>query len=452
MRHAKPKSWMRKLTVAFGAGVALANLGCVSLAPAPATPEEIPSLQQRALAEPGNGNIHLRLGAALLAAGRCDEAMAAAERGLALLPNDPVGPLVMGQCLEEAQRFEEALALYSDFIEANRDAPGVAAVEGRRVIALRRQAEVVARSAIESERNLEPPDPETVGVLPFLVDGDSTYYPLRIGLANMLTTDLALIRRIPLVERVQVGALLSELRLPPELVDPATAARTGRLLGAGRMILGTVSIPSEQDMRLSSNIVLGAGEIEEPFSTSGNLQNLLNLEKELALRTAEGLGYELSESEVQRIRENVPGNLAAFLSFSRGLMAEDMGDFEAAAAHFAEAVRADPEYQEAQQRLRGAVGAEVVSAAGGGEVISVASQVDQSLGEATGTRQDVTGGPSADILATTLDSSIIDVASHQAERATEHVGSNTTTEVVIDQPPLPPLLRAFILITIVIPR
>jgi hypothetical protein len=215
------------------------------------------------------------------------------------------------------------------------------------------------------------------------------------------------------------------------------------------MVLGTVSIPSEESMRIGSNIVLGTGEIVEPYSTTGNLEDLLEIEKDLAIRTAEALGYQLTQSEIQEIRQNVPGSLTAFLSFSRGLMAEDIGDFEAAVAHYAEALRVDPGYGEAQRRLRGAVGADVVSEAGGGDATSVGSQVDQNLAEATGQDDSSLTG---DVLASTLDSSILDVASHQAERATEHAGSNDVTEVVVDDPPPDPVFRAFIYIMIQIRR
>ena len=95
--------WWKTLSFAIGVGVAVANLGCVSVVPATVTPAEIPSLRERAIREPGDGSLHLRLGAALLAAGQCEEAMTAAERGRALLPRDPAGPLIMGQCLERDQ-------------------------------------------------------------------------------------------------------------------------------------------------------------------------------------------------------------------------------------------------------------------------------------------------------------------------------------------------------------
>ncbi|MGD2122418.1 MAG: tetratricopeptide repeat protein [Gemmatimonadota bacterium] len=449
MREMIPKRWLRTLSFAFASGVVLANVGCATTGPAPVTPAEIPALRERVIQEPGNGAAHLRLGAALLAAERCDAALPVAERGRALLPTDPAGPLIVGQCLEEEGRFDEALDLYAEFIDANPDAPGVSAVEGRRVIAFKSQARAVARSAIQNEENLQTPDPETVGVLPFLVEGDPTYHPLRVGLANMLTNDLAMIQRFTMVDRVQIGALLGELQLPPELVDPATAAQTGRLLGAGRMVLGTVSIPSEESMRIGSNIVLGTGEMVEPYSTTGNVGDVLEIEKDLAIRTAEALGYQLTDSEIQEIRQNVPGSIGAFLSFSRGLMAEDIGDFETAAAYYAEAIRLDPGFGEARQRLRGATGASVVSEAGAGEATLVGDRADQNLAQATGQDDSSLVGS---LLASTLDSSILDLASHQAERATEHVGSNEVTEVVGDQPTLTQAFRAFILITIVIPR
>lgn len=448
-----PTAW-RVFSLPALLGGLLAAGGCATLGPStsPVSPEEIPGLQQRTIREPSNAAVHFRLGAALMAAGRCDEAVVAADRGRALRPQDPLGPLVIGQCLEEASRFQEALDLYASYIGANPDAPGVAAVEGRRVLALRRQARDLARTARENEENLGPADPERVGVLPFLVDGDEAYQPLQVGLANMLTTDLALLRRFPMVERVQLGALLDELQIPPDLVDPATAARTGRLLGASRMVLGTIQIPSPSEVRMASNIVLETGEIAEPYGTGGALEDLLELEKDMAVRTAEALGYQLTDAEIQRIRQNVPSSLSAFLAFSRGLMAEDLGNFEAAAAHYAEAVRADPAYQEAQQRLKEAVGAEVVSGTTEGEVTSLPTEVDQALGELTGSEAQGEGLGSAGILASTLASSIIDVASQQAERATFSVGSMIPTEVVVEPPALPPALTAYIRITITIPR
>src|SRR5205807_1560901 len=89
--------------------------------------------------------------------------------------------------------------------------------------------------------------------LPVLVAGDSTYRPLSRGLAELITTDLAYIRTLKLLERLQIGVLLDELKLgTSERADPATAARVGRLLRAERMVQGSVTIPCGGSLRRSS--------------------------------------------------------------------------------------------------------------------------------------------------------------------------------------------------------
>jgi len=422
----------------------LTSWGCASAGPPVLGPQDVPALEQRAAREPNNGRAHLELGAALAAAGRCDDAVIAAERGMGLLPADPLGPLVMGACFEEEGLFARALTLYGRFLSQHAGVPGAAAVEGRRTIALQEHARSLVRSAVRDEEYLLPADPETLGVLPFVVDGDSIYQPLSVGLAHMLTTDLALLARFPLVERVQLGALMQELALSPEAVDSSTAVRAGRLARASRLVLGTVSIPSERDTRLGGNVVLETGELVEPTLTEGELRELLELQKEYSARIAEALGYDLSEAERQRMLRNRPANLSALLAFSRGLMAEDLGDFEAAAAHYREAIAADPNYQEAQQRLRGAVGADVVSQASPGEVTRVGIQVDQALGIVPET---------PGLFAGALSGAVFDVASHQPERAMIDAGSATPSAAVLPvDNRVVPNLEAILIIIITIPR
>ncbi len=429
-----------------GMGVLILSLvlpACASFGGASVGPQDVPDLEARAQREPTNGRVQLELGAALAAAGRCDGAVAAAQRGRDLLPADPAGPLIIGQCLEDAGSYDQALALYAQYLDEHGETDGAAVVRGRRRIALQRQAEALARAALANEANLPEANPATVGVFPFLVDGDSIYQPLSVGMAHMLTTDLALLRRFPLVERVQLEALLQELQLPPELIDPATAARTGRLMRASRMILGTVSVPSEANTTLGGNIVLETGEIVDPTTTQGDLRDLFALEKELALRIAGNLGYQLSGAERQRILENRPASLAAFLAFSRGLMEEDLGNYGLAADQFREAVRADPGYGEARDRLREAVGAEVLSQSVRGDALVVARRVDQQLGAVS---------PST-LLSSTLAGAVLDLASHQPERATLDAGSAAATVDVLPQDfQAVPVLEAVLHILITIPR
>jgi len=436
-------------------GTLVASWGCATAGPPVLGPRDVPALERRALAEPNNGRAHLELAAALAASGRCYDALAAADRGRRLEPADPLGPLVTGKCLEDAGLPGHALEIYTSFLSQYGNVPGAAAVEGRRAIALQAHAKELVRAAIQEEEVLGPADPETVGVLPFVVAGDSVYQPLSVGLAHMLTTDLALLGRFPLVERIRLGAVLEELALAPEMVDPSTAVRSGRLVGAARLVLGTVSIPPSLEARLGGNVVLETGEVVEPGLTEGELRELLELQKDYSVRVAEALGYGLTEAERRRMDENRPANLRALLAFSRGLMAEDAGDFAGAAAHFREALSADPQYGEAQERYRSAVGADVVSRTAPGEIVQVVSRVDQALGlvpEAPAPSQ-VSPPPAPGLLQSTLGGAVFDVASHQSERSLVDAGSATpAASVTPSENQIVPPLEAILTIIITIPR
>ena len=420
-------------------GLVLAVSGCATAGPRAVRTEDIPVLRERAAQAPDDGDVQFLLASALASAGQCDDAVITARRGRALLPEDPTGPIILGMCLEEEGQYDEALRLYADFLFAHGDAPGAQAVEGRRVVALRLKAREEARIAIRNEGELAPAEPETVGVLPFIVDGDPEYQALSAGLAHMLTTDLALLGRFPLVERTQLDALLEELELAPDLIDPNTAARAGRLVRASRIVLGTVSVPAEGRARLGGNIVLETGELVEPFSSEGELNNILAMEKDLALDVAESLGYQLSEAERQRILENQPGSLAAFLAFSKGLQSESLGDFETAAAFYSEALRADPQYGDAQAKIRGTAGVGMGQARIAG-LTFVPEVVPMSM-------------EGFDAMAGTFASSILDIASHQSERATIDAGAiNTMIDLVPEDAQILPLLEAVITIIITISR
>lgn len=424
---------------AIPALAALALSGCATATPRPVRSGDIPQLRERVAREPNDGMAHLLLAAALASADQCEEASSSARRGRALLPEDPMGPLILGRCLEKEGAYDEALNLYAQFLFEHGDAPGAQALEGQRLVALQAKARALAREALQTEQDRGPAESEAVGVLPFIVDGGPTYEALSVGLAHMLTTDLALLRRFPMVERAQLDALVQEMELAPNLIDPATAARTGRLMRASRMILGTVSVPSDAEARMAGNIVLESGEIVEPMTTEGPLNDLLSMEKDLALGIAEGLGYQLSEAERQRILENQPASLAAFLAFSRGLFEEERGDFEAAAAYYREALRADPEFGEAQTRLRGATGVEMGQARIAG-LTFVPDMTPPQVGV-------------FDAVASTFMSSVLDLASHQPERATIDVGTSTTVvDLVPGEGEILPVLEAVITIIITIPR
>ncbi len=393
--------------ISFGTGCSMGRLAEVS-------PNEIPELEARLARQPQDGDLVLRYAAALFSAARCDTATVVAERGRQLSPANTVAPLVIGQCLEQAGRSDQAIATYRTFIEQHPEARGVRAVRGREAIAQRSWATTVARQTLQAEDSLSvlPPDPDALAVLPLLVAGDSAYQTLSLGLATIIVSDLSLLDRFRLVERLRLQALIDEIGLSrADRVQAETALRLGRLTRAGRLVQGAATIEPAGATRLEAGIVLPSGEAVSPASVGGEFRDLMRLEKELVFAIVNQLGYQLTVAERQRILENGTQSLGAFLAYADGLEAERNGNYRAAAVHFSRAVQEDPGFSAASEELSTTTGAAVVEVATPGQVTTVGATTETSA-------QPPVPGP----VAGAMGSAVGDVAGTQAETATASAG------------------------------
>ena len=362
------------------AGMSGLVVACASRGPrlAPVTPAEISALRTQALQQPNNAQVRFRLAAALMAAGQCDSAVGFANAATALAPGEAIGPMVVGGCQQKAGRYDLAFATYTDFANKYPRSPRVAAVRALADRALRTQAAQTATLALASESSLTnlAPEPSTIAVLPLTIAGDSSLQPLSRGLAELLMSDLAMVRSLRLLERIQVGALLDEMKLGQTgRTDPRTAARLGRMLRAERMVQGVAAITVNGPVRLSTTVVRGDGNIRSGAQVTGGFKQLLDLEKQLVFGLVADLGIQLTEAERQRILRQGPKNLAAFLAYSNGLEALDRGDYRAAAREFTAAVRSDPTFQPAAEHQQVASAAPAV-AASPGNVLAIAQAVE----------------------------------------------------------------------------
>jgi len=401
---------------------------CLGQRPREVSPAEIPDLEARLQREPDNVALRVRYAAALFADNRCDQATTEAQWVQQQRPADAVALLVIGQCAEKAERYGDALTTYRTFLTRYADARGTAVVRAREQLTLRAYSNQQARLALQNEAQLstQPADPNTIAVLPLTISStDTAYQALGRGLAQMITSDLSLIQRFRLVERLHLGALLDELRLgQTERVDPSTVARVGRLVQASRMVQGLATIPPEGEVRLEASVVQGTGEVSAPEAVTGRFRDLLRLEKDLIVALSARLGYQLSEAERRMILENGTQNLAAFLAYSNGLLAGDAGDYQRAAAYFSDAVRADPGFQAAQEQYQSAAVTEAVQQVTEGQVSTV------------GATSEPPGGPEP--VTNTLSNTVADVAATKAEQtAAPTPGPQPVNTPAATPPPTP---------------
>jgi len=391
--------------------------------PRSVTPAEIPTLNAQATQQPRNAQIRFRLAAALMTAGQCDSAVVVANAGQMLAPGDALGPMVVGGCQEKGGRYDLAFATYTDFAKKYPQARGVAAVRALAQLALRTQATQTAKLALARESTLTSlaPEPSTIAVLPMTIAGDSSLQPLSRGLAELLLSDLAMIRSLRLLERIQVGTLLDELKLGQSgRADPSTAARVGRLLRAERMVQGVAAITENGPVRMSATVVRGDGEVRAGAQANGTFKQLLDLEKQLVFGLTTELGIQLTDAERQRIMRQGPKNLAAFLAYSQGLDAIDGGDYRAAAAAFAAAVRSDPSFQAAREHQQAAEAAPAVQASPG-DVVTVVEAVSKITAPpepaSVGALQHVTTDVSQTITDVTGQSGLTSTLSHPTQES-----------------------------------
>jgi tetratricopeptide (TPR) repeat protein len=418
-----------RLLLPIAVGAALATSACAGRQTASVSPQEIPQLEQQLAQDPSNAEVLLRFAAALFAGGHYDSAATMARRGMAIRPEDALGPLVLGQAFERQGAYDQAVAVYAEYLAAFPEHDGAPAVRARDLIARRALANERARMALarEDELSQQPGDAQTVAVLPLEVAGDSSYQPLSRGLAEMLTADLALLERFRMVERLEVGALLDEMRLAEAgRVDEETAARMGYLLRAGRMVQGLAAIPPDADVRLEASVVRPDGRVTSPEGATGRLRDLMQMEKQVVIGVAGQLGYVLSQAERQMILENGTQSMVAFLAYSRGLVAEDLGDFPTAALHYGDAVRADPGFNAARSNYQRSVAAQEVAT-------STDDQVTTLSGQSAADPLQLPA-PLADVMASTLG----DIASTQAERNQPAARQQTTQQATTTTSASPP--------------
>lgn len=391
-------------------------------------PDEIPVLRAELDANPAQPDLRLRYAAALYTIQDCEAATSEALRALDEAPDRPLGALVIGRCLEDGADPIGARDVYRAFLNEYPDVRGADAVRGREQLAARDAATLIARDALAREADLGNPQPGVTGVLAWQVSGDPSLDAFRLGLATLVSTDLAILQRFRMVERVQLDAVLGELDLgQSDRVDAATAPRVGRLVGAERLVQGVMTGRRDGDAVLTAAVLANDGSVRQTGEQSGRFGNLMRLQKALVVDIARQMGFELSRAEQALIQRNGTQSIAAFVAFSDGLLAEERGNYTAAIEHYGEAVRLDPNFGLARRRLGTAIGIDVGADALPVQITQLVDLVVQATTEFD---------PVQLLRSDPLSTSITDIASLQGETATSSGGGDGDKEIQqLNKPP-----------------
>lgn len=323
---------------------------------------EVARLQREIADNPGDAEPLRDLGAIYVRTQRPAEGYEYLQQAFKRDRDDPKTLFYLGVASEKVGQMQTARRVYERYDEVDEDSRYRNLLRGRYEWLLRQQIRQEIQQMVQREQELAGGDvsPRIVAVLPLSYQGsDAQYAPLGRGLSEMISVDLAHIDDLRLVERVRLQELLDELELAQsDYVDPSTAPRVGRMLGAGRLIGGAYNVLDEQNLRLDVALAELERDTVAPDleSRSGALAQLFELQTEIVFRVIERLGIELTAEERAAIQYVPTENLQAFLAYSRGLLEEDEGNFEAAANAFQRAREIDPGFEravESEQRAEG---------------------------------------------------------------------------------------------------
>jgi TolB-like protein len=211
-----------------------------------------------------------------------------------------------------------------------------------------------AREALTQETGLETEQAgNTLAVLYFHnKSGKARLNPLQKGLAFMLMTDLSQVDGLVLVERVKLQALAEEMDLGVSgLVDPDSAPRVGRLLGARFLVGGDIQGMAAELGIASDVLEVPSQRVAGSPSSDGDLPKIFEMEKELLFAIIDILKIELSQQKKLELEKPFTSHIDAFYNLMYAIDSADRGDYLKADAYYKEALRKDPGLNAAREGL-----------------------------------------------------------------------------------------------------
>lgn len=379
--------------------------GCAYAIPE-VSPIDIPRLISEVSANPDDTDLQVQLGMAQYKAEEFDQALTTLQAAVDAGNESGIAFLYLGMTQESFDNWTGAREAYSRYLDVGRSDPLKQEIRGRLQLIGQNVLREQARNALAQEAELGSAEvtPRSVAIFPFAFNSDrEEYEPLIYALSDMMITDFAMSNALTVLERTQIQTLLNEMSLTESgYADAATGARAGRLLRAEHVVQGVLTTLGEEDISVVADVLnipraASAGTV----AVEDNLQNLFEMEKDLVFRTIRDvLGIELTPAEEQAIRDNRAENILAFLAYGRGLMAQDRGDYAAAAQQFQQAQDLDPSFEMAAEATSEAETLQTAAEGGTDGIQQTASTTGETGGGAVAPPPASTSGLTGDVSGT----------------------------------------------------
>ena len=197
-----------------------------------------------------------------------------------------------------------------------------------------------------------------IAVLPFsnggsYGQGKEDFAALERGIAGMMISELSQNPAARVVERQEIQHLLDEQNLGAQgRVDPQTAAKVGKLVGARYVVMGTF-VDFYGDFRVDVRLVnTETSEIVKTESERMQRDHMFDIIRNIAARLMKDANLPALQRQAsdQRMGRQVPTEALTY--YSRGLLYADHGQNDKAVEMFNRAIAIFPDYAEAKEGLQ----------------------------------------------------------------------------------------------------
>jgi tetratricopeptide (TPR) repeat protein len=357
---------------------------------------ELVELEETVKADPLNREALKQLSILLVQDHQNEKANVYLAKALRIMPDDDALLFHQGLNYEFLKDTLSAMNYYVRYREVSTLSPYRKLMEGRYLYFHRTLAykDIQYRVAKENTLSVKNIPANTLAVFPLNYYGsDSKYEPLSRGFSEMISIDLAKVKKLTVLERIRLKAVMDELEFSKSSqVDQSSAPRMGKILSARLLYSGSFDVTDEDNLKMEVNSWdINKNESGEWLNKTGKVEDLFLLEKEIVFDIINQIGIELTQDEKEQIERIPTNNINAFLEYSKGLEMQDNGQFDEAAVFFSNAIGIDPNFTEA----------------------SINSDVSTSINNSSGTSDDLLGSTvntvgGKDLTSTFKDNIVID--------------------------------------------
>ncbi|HET8654024.1 MAG TPA: CsgG/HfaB family protein [Longimicrobiaceae bacterium] len=177
--------------------------------------------------------------------------------------------------------------------------------------------------------------------------------PLEVGMQQMLLTELAQNNALRIVERSSLKALLDEQNLVEAgRVDPSTAAKIGKLVGARYVVTGSF-VDLYGNFRLDGRVVdVQTGEVLRTAQVQAKDDKMYDLIVQLSGKITDGLDLPPLDPAVRQARAERQIPPEAITLYSRAQVYQDGGQKERAIELYRRIAHDFPQMTEAREALQ----------------------------------------------------------------------------------------------------